>query len=98
MKKDKYKKSAKTTIDLQILALRKLKISIGSSFQKAVKVIGECSSKTILVGVGKSFHVASQMAASLSSVGAPSFALSANDCSHGDLGSITKKDVLIMMT
>ena len=93
MKNDKYNKSAKNTIDLQILALRKLKKSIGDSFCKAVKAIGGCSSKTILVGVGKSGHVASQIAASLSSVGAPSFALSANDCSHGDLGSITKKDI-----
>ena len=98
MNKNKYKKSAKNTIDLQILALRKLKKSIGDSFCKAVKAIGGCSSKTILVGVGKSGHVASQIAASLSSVGAPSFALSANDCSHGDLGSITKKDILIMIS
>ena len=98
MKNDKYNKSAKNTIDLQILALRKLKKSIGDSFCKAVKAIGGCSSKTILVGVGKSGHVASQIAASLSSVGAPSFALSANDCSHGDLGSITKKDILIMIS
>ena len=98
MKKENYKKSAQTTIDLQILALRKLKNSIGNSFNQAVKLIGECASKTILVGVGKSGHVASQIAASLSSVGAPSFALSASDCSHGDLGSISRKDVLVLIS
>ena len=98
MKNINYKKSAQTTINLQIQALKKLKNSIGSSFGQAVKAIGECSSKTILVGVGKSGHVASQVAASLSSVGAPSFALSANDCSHGDLGSITRKDVLVIIS
>jgi len=98
MKKENYKKHAQSTINLQILALQKLKKSIGNAFNQAVKLIGECTSKTILVGVGKSGHVASQIAASLSSVGAPSFALSASDCSHGDLGSISKKDILILIS
>ena len=98
MKKENYNKSAQSTINLQIVALQKLKNSIGSSFNKAVKSIGECSSKTILVGVGKSGHVASQIAASLSSIGAPSFTLSASDCSHGDLGSISRKDVVILIS
>ena len=52
MKNDKYKKSAITTIDLQVSALKNLKKSIGSSFNKAVKVIGDCQSKCVLVGVG----------------------------------------------
>ena len=98
MKKNDYKKNALDTINLQILSLKKLKRSIGKSFNKAVKIIGECNSKIILIGVGKSGHVASQIAASLSSVGAPSFALSASDCSHGDLGSISRKDVLILIS
>ena len=98
MKKENYKKSAQSTINLQILALNKLKNLVGYSFNQAVKAIGECNSKIILVGVGKSGHIASQIAASLSSVGAPSFALSAGDCSHGDLGSISKKDILILIS
>jgi len=98
MKNKDHKKTALNTIDLQILALKKLKKSIGSSFNQAVKIIGECNSKIILVGVGKSGHVASQISASLSSIGAPSFALSASDCSHGDLGSISRKDVLILIS
>tara|TARA_B100001123_G_scaffold432539_1_gene555770 strand:+ start:502 stop:1476 length:975 start_codon:yes stop_codon:yes gene_type:complete len=102
MKRDKFQKSAKSTIDLQILALRKLKKSIGSSFVKAVKTIGDCQSKCILVGVGKSGHLANLIASSLSSIGASSFALqSAADAAHGDLGAIstsTKKDVLILIS
>ena len=98
MKKENYIKSAQSTINLQLVALRKLKKSIGGSFNQAVKLIGECSSKTILVGVGKSGHVASQIAASLSSIGAPSFTLSASDCSHGDLGSISRKDIVILIS
>ena len=57
-----------------------------------------CQSKVILCGVGKSGIIANKISATLSSVGTPSFSLSANDCSHGDLGSITKKDILILIS
>ena len=102
MKKDKYKKSAIVTMDLQVLALRSLKKTIGSSFNKAVKAIGDCQSKCILVGVGKSGHLANLIASSLSSIGASSFSLpSAADAAHGDLGVISsspKKDVVILIS
>ena len=51
-----------------------------------------------MCGVGKSGLIASKIAATLSSVGTPSFYLSASDSSHGDLGSLTKKDVLILIS
>ena len=102
MKQNKYSKSAKTTIDLQISALKKLKKSIGNSFNRAVKAIGDCQSKCILIGVGKSGHLAKLIASSLNSVGASSFALeSAADAAHGDLGAIStsiKKDILILIS
>ena len=97
-KKKSYKKIAKAVIDLEIKALRKLKDSIGESFNKAVEVVSNCQSKVILCGVGKSGLIAAKIAATLSSVGTPSFSLSANDCSHGDLGSISKKDILILIS
>ena len=98
MKKKDYKKIAQKVIDLEIKALKKLKSSIDNSFNEAVKVITKCQSKIILCGVGKSGLIAAKIAATLSSVGTPSFSLSANDCSHGDLGSISKKDVLILIS
>ena len=98
MKKNNYKKIAKDVIDLEIQALKKLKNSINDSFNQAVNSIVKCQSKTILCGVGKSYLIASKIAATLSSVGCPSFALSASDCSHGDLGSISKKDILILIS
>jgi len=98
MKKKDYKKIAKNVIDLEIKALKKLKSSINSSFNKAVEAIAKCQSKVILCGVGKSGLIAAKISATLSSVGAPSFSLSANDCSHGDLGSISKKDILILIS
>ena len=98
MKKENYKKIAKNVIDLEIKALQKLKKSINNSFNQAVDAIVKCQSKVILCGVGKSGLIASKIAATLSSVGTPSFSLSANDCSHGDLGSISKKDILILIS
>ena len=98
MKKKDYQKIAKKVIDLEIKALKKLKNSINSSFNEAVESIAKCQSKVILCGVGKSGLIAAKIAATLSSVGTPSFSLSANDCSHGDLGSISKKDILILIS
>jgi arabinose-5-phosphate isomerase len=98
MKKKDYKKIAKNVIDLEIKALKKLKRSINASFNEAVEAITKCQSKVILCGVGKSGLIAAKISATLSSVGTPSFSLSANDCSHGDLGSISKKDILILIS
>ena len=85
-------------IDLQIKALRKLKNSLDQSFNEALKILYKCKSKVIICGVGKSGIIASKISATLSSVGTPSFAISASDCSHGDLGRITKKDILILIS
>ncbi len=98
MKKNNYKNIARNVIDLEIQALKKLRRSINSSFNKAVDAITKCQSKIILCGVGKSYLIASKISATLSSVGCPSFSLSASDCSHGDLGSISKKDLLILFS
>ena len=56
------------------------------------------SIKNNYLGVGKSGLIASKIASTMSSVGTPAFSISANDCSHGDMGSITKKDILILIS
>ena len=98
MKKKDYKKIGKDVIDLEIKALKKLKNSINNSFNLAVEAIVKCQSKVIICGVGKSYRIASKISSTITSVGTPSFALSAGDCSHGDLGSISKKDILILIS
>ena len=96
MKKN-FIKSAKDVINLEIKGLVRLKKSLNNSFNKAVKEIVKCQSKVILCGVGKSGLIANKISATFSSVGTPAFFLSASNSSHGDLGSITKKDILILM-
>tara|TARA_B100001057_G_scaffold448163_1_gene488275 strand:- start:6165 stop:7151 length:987 start_codon:yes stop_codon:yes gene_type:complete len=92
------KDNAKNVIELQIKALKKLKNSIDQSFINAVKAIKKCKSKVIICGVGKSGIIASKISATLSSVGTPSFSVSASDCSHGDLGRLTNQDILILIS
>ena len=98
MNKKKFIKIAKDVINLEIKALNNLKNSLNNSFNLAVEQIVKCQSKVILCGVGKSGLIANKIAATLSSVGTPSFYLSASDSSHGDLGSISKKDILILIS
>tara|TARA_B100001250_G_C19798588_1_gene789912 strand:- start:1104 stop:2072 length:969 start_codon:yes stop_codon:yes gene_type:complete len=98
MKSKKFISAAKDVINLEIKALQKLKKNINNSFNQAVLQITKCQSKVILCGVGKSGLIASKIAATLASVGTPSFNLSASEASHGDLGMISKKDILILIS
>ena len=98
MDKKKFITEANNVINLEIKALQKLKKSINSSFSEAVIKIAKCQSKVILCGVGKSGLIASKIAATLASVGTPSFSLAASEASHGDLGMISKNDILILIS
>jgi len=98
MKKTKFISTAKEVINLEIKALQKLKKYFNKSFNEAVIQITKCQSKVILCGVGKSGLIASKIASTLASVGTPSFSLFASEASHGDLGMISKKDILIIIS
>ena len=98
MNKKKFISEANNVINLEIKALQKLKKSINTSFGEAVIKIAKCQSKVILCGVGKSGLIASKIAATLASVGTPSFSLAASEASHGDLGMISKNDILILIS
>ncbi len=98
MKKTKFISAAKEVINLEIKALQKLKKYFNKSFNEAVIQITKCQSKVILCGVGKSGLIASKIASTLASVGTPSFSLFASEASHGDLGMISKKDILIIIS
>lgn len=98
MIKKKFTRIARDVINLEIRALENLKKSFNSSFNEAVIQISKCQSKVVLCGVGKSGLIASKIAATLASVGTPSFNISASEASHGDLGMLSKKDLLIVIS
>ncbi len=99
MKKKDSKTIAKNVIQLEINALNALKKNITKSFQKIVDVILSCKDGKIIVsGVGKSGIIGKKWAATLSSTGSPSFFMDASNASHGDMGQIRSKDVVILIS
>ena len=90
---------AKKTIQTEIQALKKLSASFNrkSQFSKAVNLISKIKGKCLVVGVGKSYLVGLKIAATLSSLGTPSIAFSANDLQHGGLGAIQKNHDAILV-
>src|SRR5574344_2887960 len=71
---------------------------INDSFLKAVDLILNCKGKVVITGVGKSGHVGAKIAATLSSTGTPSFFVSPLDLFHGDLGAVSKDDVVFAIS
>ena len=92
---------AKKTVQTQIQALKKLSASFNrtSQFSKAVNLIARIKGKCLVVGVGKNYIVGLKVASTLSSLGTPSVAFSANDLQHGGLGAIQRNyDVLLVFS
>ena len=92
---------AKKTVQIEIQALKKLSSSFdrSSHFSKAVNLLSKMKGKCLVVGVGKSYIVSLKVSATLSSLGTPSVAFSANDLQHGGLGAIQKNnDVLLIFS
>ena len=92
---------ARKTIQTEIHALKKLSVSFNrsSQFSKAVNAVTKIRGKCIVIGVGKSYIVSLKVSATLSSLGTPSVAFSANDLQHGGLGVIQKNnDVLLVFS
>ena len=92
---------AKNTVETEIKALKKLLSSFNqsSNFSKAVTLLSKMNGKCLVIGVGKSYIVSLKVSATLSSLGTPSVAFSANDLQHGGLGAIQKNnDVLLIFS
>jgi len=94
--------SAVATINQEILGLQAMINFFDENFVEAIKLILMCqqnlAGRIILSGMGKSGHIANKIAATLSSTGTPSFFLHPAEASHGDLGMITRHDLLILLS
>ncbi len=88
----------KKVVDIEIQGIRKLHKSIDNNFKKAVKKLSKIKGRAIITGVGKSGHIAAKISSTMSSTGTPSQSVSPTDLSHGDLGIITKNDLLILIS
>ena len=88
----------KAVIDTEMSALAALVHRIDQSFADACRKILACKGRTVVIGMGKSGHIANKIAATLASTGTPAFFVHPGEASHGDLGMITGDDVVIAIS
>lgn len=89
---------AKDALQTEADALMRIKHDLGDEFVRTVESILECNGKVIMTGMGKSGIVAKKIAATLASTGTPSFYMHPGEAFHGDLGMISKGDIVIALS
>jgi arabinose-5-phosphate isomerase len=90
--------SARTVIATEADAIRALEPRIGQDFVEACRLILGCSGRVVVIGMGKSGHIARKVAATLASTGTPAFFVHPGEASHGDLGMILPQDVVLALS
>ena len=98
MNRKKIIASAKRTLSKEIQSIKTLDKSFNENFYKAIETISNLRGKVIVTGVGKSAHIGNKISATLTSTGTPSYFMHATEASHGDLGSIQKKDCVLAIS
>ena len=91
-------KKAKAQILAEADALKMVSEEVDDSYAKAVNAILDCKGRLIITGLGKTGHVGSKIAATFASLGVPAFFVHSCESLHGDMGMITKDDVVIMIS
>jgi arabinose-5-phosphate isomerase len=90
--------TARRVLEIEARAIQELAPRIGESFTKACQLCLACEGRVVVTGMGKSGHIAGKLAATLASTGTPAFFVHPAEASHGDLGMITRKDVVIALS
>ena len=95
---DKIKQLALEVLDIEAGAIQKLRSQIDQKFVAACRCLIECRGRIILIGIGKSGHIANKISSTLSSTGSKAFYLHPAEASHGDLGMIDSQDVAVIIS
>jgi arabinose-5-phosphate isomerase len=95
---NKLKTLGLAVIDTELEAISALRDRVNGSFVKACHFLLNCEGRIVVLGMGKSGHIGGKLAATLASTGSPAFFVHPGEASHGDLGMITKKDVVIAIS
>ncbi|MCA0894212.1 KpsF/GutQ family sugar-phosphate isomerase [Microbulbifer agarilyticus] len=98
MGKDLILQAGRRTITMETAAVAALEARVDDSFHRACELMLACSGRVIVSGMGKSGHIGRKIAATLASTGTPSFFVHPGEASHGDLGMITRHDVVIAIS
>lgn len=89
---------ARNVIQIEADAILNLLSRIDANFAKACDYLFHCEGRIAVTGVGKSGHICKKIAATLASTGSPAFFIHPNEAKHGDIGMITKKDVVLALS
>jgi arabinose-5-phosphate isomerase len=89
---------ARDVLDIEAEAVRGLKDRLGAPFIEALRLMFETRGRVVVMGMGKSGHIATKIAATLASTGTPAFFVHPAEASHGDLGMVTADDVVIAIS
>jgi arabinose-5-phosphate isomerase len=95
---DKLRELALAVIQVESQAVTSLARQINECFVDACKLMFNCKGRVVVIGMGKSGHIAGKIAATLASTGTPAFFVHPGEASHGDLGMITKQDVVLALS
>jgi arabinose-5-phosphate isomerase len=98
MKDKNFINSALSVIEIESKAVMNLRNQIQSDFENLCSNILQIKGKLILMGIGKSGHIAQKISATLSSTGTSSFFIHPTEAAHGDLGMINKKDAILLLS
>ncbi len=98
LEKNKAIDSGIRVLELEAAALRLLSENLTSTFSNSVNLLSKCKGKIIVTGMGKSGHIGQKIAATFSSTGTPAQFIHPGEASHGDLGNISKDDVIIILS
>ncbi|MBI3772387.1 MAG: KpsF/GutQ family sugar-phosphate isomerase [Gammaproteobacteria bacterium] len=93
--REKLKQLALAVVDIEARAVTDLRSRIDDQFVRACEYMLVCEGRIVVIGMGKSGHIGSKIAATLASTGTPAFFVHPGEASHGDLGMITTKDVVL---
>jgi arabinose-5-phosphate isomerase len=95
---DKFIALGKAVIETEQTALTELIDRIDDKFVAACNILLQCEGRVVVIGMGKSGHIGNKIAATLASTGTPAFFVHPGEASHGDLGMITNKDVVMVLS
>ncbi|MDS1139266.1 KpsF/GutQ family sugar-phosphate isomerase [Pusillimonas sp. SM2304] len=90
--------SAHRTFNTEIAALQALDARLDDSFEQAVSMVLACQGRVVVTGIGKSGHIAKKIAATLASTGTPAFFMHGAEAIHGDLGMLTRQDIVLAIS
>lgn len=93
-----FQQAGKTVLRIEREGLEQLDQYINDDFARACALIYACQGKVVVMGMGKSGHIGKKMAATFASTGTPAFFVHPAEASHGDLGMVSKNDVVIAIS